>query len=77
MITVFNLSLIIYNNCDVIPKVEANNKMFEFYRARNLDIFKDAISFPGLAYKMLINCPNTNSSLFEEQDKPICYLFKK
>ena len=23
-----------YNNCDVIPMVEAINKMFEFYRAK-------------------------------------------
>ena len=33
-----------YNNCDIIPMVEAVNKMFEFYRAKNLDMFKGAIS---------------------------------
>ena len=38
--------------------VEASNKMFEFYRAKNLDMFKDAISLPGLAYKMFMNWPN-------------------
>ena len=43
-------------NLPVIPMVEAINKMFEFYRAKNLDMFKDAISLPGLAYKMLMNC---------------------
>ena len=43
-----------YNNCDVIPMVEAINKMFVFYRAKGLDMFKDAISLPGLAYKMLL-----------------------
>ena len=32
-----------YNNGDVIPMVEAINKMFEFYRAKGLDMFKDAI----------------------------------
>ena len=58
-----------YNNCDVIPMVEAINKMFEFYRAKKLDMFKDAISLPGLAYKMLMNGPNANFSLFEEEDK--------
>ena len=46
-----------YDNCDVIPMVESINKMFEFYRAKNLDMFKDAISLPELAYKMLMNCP--------------------
>ncbi len=53
-----------YNNCDVIPMVEAINKMFAFYRAKNLDMFKDAISFPGLAYKMLMNCPNANNQTY-------------
>ena len=65
-----------YNNCDVIPMVEAINKMFEFYRAKNLDMFKDAISLPGLAYKMLMNCPNANFSLFEEKDKHLYYMLK-
>ena len=50
--------------------------MFEFYRAKNLDMFKDAISLPGLAYKMLMNCPNANFSLFEEQDKNLYYMLK-
>ena len=65
-----------YNNCDVIPMVEAINKMFQFYRARNLDMFKDAISLPGLAYKMLMNCPKANFSLFEEEHKHLYYLLK-
>ncbi len=54
--------------------VEAIHKMFEFYRAKTLDMFKDAISIPGLAYKMLKNCPNANVSSFEEQDKHLCYM---
>ncbi len=29
-----------YNNCDVIPMVEAINKMFAFYRPKNLDMLK-------------------------------------
>ncbi len=49
--------------------VEAINKMFEFYRAKNLDMFKDAISLPWLAYEMLMNCPNANVSINEQQDK--------
>ena len=48
---------IFYNNCEFIPMVEAINKMFIFYRAKNLDTFKDAISLPGLAYKMLVKPP--------------------
>jgi hypothetical protein len=42
----------------------------------DLDMFKDAISLPGLAYKMLINCPNANFSLFEEQYKHLYYMLK-
>ena len=65
-----------YNNRDVIPMVEAVNKMFDFYRAKGLDMFKDAISLPGLAYKMLMNCSKANFSLFEEKDKHLYYLLK-
>jgi hypothetical protein len=43
--------------------IEAIKKMFPFYRARNLDMYKDAMSLPGLTYKMLMNCPKTNFSL--------------
>ena len=56
--------------------VEAINKMFEFYRAKKLDMFKVAISLPGLAYKMLISCPNANFSLFKEEVKHLCYMLK-
>jgi hypothetical protein len=34
-----------YNNCDVIPMVEALDKMFVFYRAKGSYMFKDAISY--------------------------------
>jgi hypothetical protein len=65
-----------YKNCDVIPMVEAINKMCMFYRAKILDMFKDAISLLVLAYKMLMNCPNANFSIFEEQDKHLYYISK-
>ena len=66
-----------YNNGDVIPMVEAINKMFEFYRAKGLDMFKDAISLPGLAYKMLLSCTKAKFSLFEEEHKELYYLMKR
>ncbi len=47
-----------YNNCDVIPMIEAINKMFDFHRAKSLDMFKDVISLPGLPFKMLMKCTN-------------------
>jgi hypothetical protein len=66
-----------YNNCDVIPMVEAINKMFLFYRAKGLDMFKDAISLPGLAYKVLLSCTPEKFSLFNEEDKELFYLLKR
>ena len=66
-----------YNNCDVIPMVVAINKMLVFYRDKGLDMFKDAISLPGLAYKMLLSCAEENFSLFKEEDKELFYLLKK
>jgi hypothetical protein len=66
-----------YNNCDVIPMVDAINKMFIFYRDKDLDMFKDAISLPGLAYKMLLSCTKDKFSLFKEEDKELFYLLKR
>ena len=66
-----------YNNCDVVPMVEALDKMFVFYRAKGLDMFKDAISLPGLAYKMLLTCTEEKFSLFKEEDKELFYLLKR
>jgi hypothetical protein len=66
-----------YNNCDVVPMVEALDKMFVFYRDKGLDMFKDAISLPGLAYKMLLSCTEEKFSLFKEEDKELFYLLKR
>ena len=40
--------LIWYNNRDVTPFLEAISKQFAFYRDRDIDMFKDGISVPGL-----------------------------
>ena len=40
--------LVWYNNRDVIPFLQAIDKQFAFYRDRNIDMFKDGISVPGL-----------------------------
>jgi len=47
--------LIYYNNLDVVPFVEAIEKMKKFYYEKDLDMFKDAISIPGLANKYMFN----------------------
>ena len=40
-------------------------------------MFKDAISLPGLAYKMLLSCTEEKFSLFKEEDKELFYLLKR
>ena len=70
--------LIWYNNLDVEPFVEAIEKMFEFYQAKGLDLFKDGISVPGLVIKYMFSGleHNTFFTLFREQDKDLYYNFK-
>ena len=67
--------LIWYNNRDVTPFLDAIAKQFAFYRDRDIDMFKDGISVPGLSLLYLFsNLPNdtyftvfnrTNSDLHE------------
>ena len=44
-----------YNNNDVIGMVEAIEKMLPLYTNRKLDIFKNAISLPGISQRYLLN----------------------
>ena len=71
--------LVWYNNRDVEPFVEAIEKMFEFFRPRNLDLFKDGISVPDLVLKYLFSGldQNTFFSLFQEIDKDLYYKFEE
>ena len=51
--------LIWYNNRDVTPFLDAIAKQFAFYRDRDIDMFKDGISVPGLSLLYLFsNLPN-------------------
>ena len=43
-----------YNNLDVLPFIEAVEKMKTFYKAKKLDLFKDGVSLPGLVLKYLL-----------------------
>ncbi len=69
--------LIWYNNLDVVPFLEAIDKMSAFWKERNIDIFKDGVSVPGLTMKYLFsNVPNVYFSLFTEKDKDLYYTMK-
>ena len=43
--------LVWYNNLDVVPFLEAVEKMSQFWQERKIDMFKDGISVPGLTLK--------------------------
>ena len=43
--------LVWYNNLDVVPFLEALDKMSQFWRRYGVDMLKEAISLPGLAFK--------------------------
>ena len=40
-----------YNNLDVVPFLEALDKMRQFWRRYSIDMLKEAISLSGLAFK--------------------------
>ena len=44
-----------YNNLDTEPAIEAIESMLSFYKGKNIDLFKCAISAPGAARKMLFD----------------------
>ena len=71
--------LIWYNNLDVVPFLEAIDKMSAFWKERNIDIFKDGVSVPDEIFMMkylFSNVPNVYFSLFTEKDKDLYYTMK-
>ena len=48
--------------------------MNKFWKERDIDMFKDGVSVPGLTMKYLFsNVPNVHFSLFNEKDKDLYY----
>lgn len=43
--------LVWYNNLDMVPFLEALEKMIQFWRQHDIDMLKEPISLPGLAFK--------------------------
>ena len=70
--------LIWYNNRDVTPFLQAIDKQFAFYRDRDIDMFKDGISVPGLSLLHLFNdLPNdTNFVTFNRTNSDLHKLVK-
>ena len=58
-----------YNNLDVLPFIEAVEKMKTFYKDKKLDLFKDGVSLPGLVLKYLMKSTDSDFYLFDDKDK--------
>ena len=67
-----------YNNRDVGPFLEAIAMQFDFYRQREIDMFKDGISVPGLTLLYLFNDlpPEMYFTVFNETNKDLHKLLK-
>lgn len=57
--------LVHYNIQDVTPFVKGVLRMQEFYFERNIDLFKVALSAPGIARKLLFQSAADEGSYFE------------
>ena len=70
--------LIWYNNRDVTPFLQAIDKQFAFYCDRDIDMFKDGISVPGLSLLHLFNdLPNdTYFTVFNRTNSDLHQLVK-
>ena len=70
--------LVWYNNLDVVPFLEAVEKMTQFWQERKIDMFKDGISVPGLTLKYLFSFlgNQTDFSLFDQGNSDLYHLIK-
>ena len=71
--------LIMYNNYDVYPFVDALLKMLSIYEAKNIDLFKDCMTVPSAARKLIFSSVDNDVkfALCDESQKDIHDLFKQ
>ena len=76
--TAFKDFLVWYNNLDVVPFLEAVEKMSQFPQERKIDMFKDGISVPGLTLKYLFSFleDQTYFSLFDQANSDLYHLIR-
>ena len=75
--TRFEDYLIYYNNLNTGPFVIALGNMVKVYYDEGIDIFKDYITLPGVARRMLYNSSNSKFSLFNSENANLYYTFKQ
>ena len=72
--TTFRDFLVWYNNLDVAPFVAAVGNFQKFYFQKGVDVFKTAISVPGIARQLLFKTArkeNVNFALFDKQNQDL------
>ena len=78
--TTFKDFLIYYNNLDVGPFVSAVEKMQQFYFEHNIDLFKVAVSVPGIARRWLFKTAHdakASFALIHPKDDDLYYTMKQ
>ena len=78
--TTFRDFLEYYNNLDVGPFVQAVEKMQKFYFDHHIDLFKVAVSVPGIARRWLFKTAHeakTSFGLIQPQDDDLYYIIKQ
>ena len=77
--TTLRAFLIYYNNLDTFPFLQAVEKAFSFFQDKKLDMFKSAISVPGLTLNYLFSLltPDVYFTLISNQNRDLHSLFKE
>ena len=68
--------LVYYNNLDIGPFCTALNNFIQIYKSQKTDIFKDYVTLPGVARKMLYNLSNSKFAVISSENADLYYTFK-
>ena len=69
--------LMYYNNLDTGPFVIALTNFIDIYKQEGIDIFKDYVTLPGVARKMLYESSGSKFSLINKENADLYYTMKK
>ena len=69
--------LIYYNNLDRGPFCIALKNFIDIYSSQEIDIFKDFVTLPGVARKMLFNSSISKFSLINSDNADLYYILRK
>ena len=66
-----------YDNKDVVPTLEAMQKMIEFYHQKEIDMVKLGCTLPNLANICLHNLTDSKFYTFTESDKDLLEMIRE